>query len=76
MPIVTGSTLAEKGLTAVPRSSLRSAARKGSVKLRAAGYAERNNYVKRLVKEIIHDLGRSARLATGVFFDERTACGS
>jgi large subunit ribosomal protein L8e len=39
------------------------------VKLRAADYAERNGYVKGLVKEIIHDPGRGAPLARVVFRD-------
>jgi len=43
--------------------------RKGSAKLRPVDYAERNGYVKGLVKEIIHDPGRGAPLAKVVFRD-------
>eukprot|EP00695_Tsukubamonas_globosa_P003356 TRINITY_DN58_c0_g1_i5.p1 TRINITY_DN58_c0_g1~~TRINITY_DN58_c0_g1_i5.p1 ORF type:complete len:266 (+),score=155.85 TRINITY_DN58_c0_g1_i5:95-892(+) len=37
--------------------------RKGAAKLRAIDYAEKNGYVKGIVKEIIHDPGRGAPLA-------------
>jgi large subunit ribosomal protein L8e len=37
--------------------------RKGAAKLRSLDYAERNGYVRGIVKEIIHDPGRGAPLA-------------
>merc|ERR1712224_779044 len=37
--------------------------RKGAAKLRSMDFAEREGYVKGLVKEIIHDPGRGAPLA-------------
>jgi len=43
--------------------------RKGAAKLRALDYAERNGYIRGLVKEIIHDPGRGAPLAKVVFRD-------
>merc|ERR1711904_373242 len=43
--------------------------RKGAVKLRAVDYAEREGYMKGLVKKIIHDPGRGAPLAEVVFHD-------
>ena len=50
------------------RPSLQSAAREMVfVKLRVTDYAARNDHVKRLMKEIIHDLGFGAPLARVVF---------
>jgi len=43
--------------------------RKGAVKLRAYDYAEREGYMKGLVRKIIHDPGRGAPLAEIVFHD-------
>ncbi|RKP04921.1 putative 60S ribosomal protein RPL8, partial [Thamnocephalis sphaerospora] len=43
--------------------------RKGAAKLRALDYAERNGYLRGIVKEIIHDPGRGAPLAKVVFRD-------
>eukprot|EP00911_Craspedida_sp_UC1_P000390 UC1_evm4s297 len=43
--------------------------RKGRAKLRPVDFAERNGYIKGLVKEIIHDPGRGAPLARVVFRD-------
>jgi len=43
--------------------------RKGAAKLRPLDYAERNGYVRGLVKEILHDPGRGAPLAKVVFRD-------
>jgi large subunit ribosomal protein L8e len=43
--------------------------RKGAVKLRAVDYAEREGYMKGLVKSIIHDPGRGAPMAEVVFHD-------
>ena len=37
--------------------------RKGAAKLRAVDYAERNGYIKGVIKDIIHDPGRGAPLA-------------
>merc|ERR1711908_150300 len=47
----------------------RSKGRKGAAKLRSLDYAERQGYVKGLVKDIIHDPGRGAPLARMVFRD-------
>jgi ribosomal protein L2 len=44
--------------------------RKGAAKLRSLDYAERNGYVRGIVKEIIHDPGRGAPLAKVVFRDQ------
>jgi len=41
--------------------------RKGAVSLRSLDYAERNGYIKGVVKEIIHDPGRGAPLAVIAF---------
>ena len=41
--------------------------RKGAAKLRVVDYAERNGYLKGVVREIIHDPGRGAPLARVVF---------
>lgn len=41
--------------------------RKGAAKHRAVDYAERNGYIKGVVKQIIHDPGRGAPLARVVF---------
>jgi len=41
--------------------------RKGAVKHRSLDYAERNGYIKGVVREIIHDVGRGAPLARVVF---------
>jgi len=43
--------------------------RKGAAKLRPLDYAERNGYLRGIVKEIIHDPGRGAPLAKVVFRD-------
>jgi len=43
--------------------------RKGAVKLRPVDYAERNGYMKGLVKKIMHDPGRGAPIAEVVFND-------
>lgn len=43
--------------------------RKGPAKLRSLDFAERNGYVKGVVKDIIHDPGRGAPLAQVVFRD-------
>jgi len=43
--------------------------RKGAAKLRALDYAERNGYMRGIVKDIIHDPGRGAPLARVVFRD-------
>lgn len=43
--------------------------RKGAAKLRAVDFAERNGYIKGVVKDIIHDPGRGAPLAIVVFRD-------
>ncbi|KAI1307242.1 60S ribosomal protein L8 [Halotydeus destructor] len=43
--------------------------RKGIPKLRSIDFAERNGYIKGVVKDIIHDPGRGAPLATVVFRD-------
>jgi len=37
--------------------------RKGAAKFRVLGYAERHGYIKGVVKDIIHDVGRGAPLA-------------
>jgi len=43
--------------------------RKGAAKLRALDFAERNGYIRGIIKEIIHDTGRGAPLAKVVFRD-------
>jgi len=43
--------------------------RKGQARLRAVDYAERQGYVKGLVRNIVHDSGRGAPLAEVVFHD-------
>jgi len=43
--------------------------RKGPVKLRTWDYAERNGYLKGVIKEIVHDPGRGAPLAKVQFRD-------
>jgi len=43
--------------------------RKGAAKLRSLDFAERNGYVKGVVKDIIHDPGRGAPLAIVAFRD-------
>jgi len=43
--------------------------RKGAAKLRTLDFAERNGYLRGLVKEIVHDPGRGAPLAKVVFRD-------
>jgi len=43
--------------------------RKGAAKLRVLDFAERNGYLKGVVKEIIHDPGRGAPLARVTFRD-------
>jgi len=44
--------------------------RKGAARLRVLDYAEREGYVKGLVKDVIHDPGRGAPLAKIVFRDQ------
>jgi large subunit ribosomal protein L8e len=56
-----------KGAGTVFTSHVRT--RKGAAKLRQLDYAEKNGYVKGVVKEIIHDPGRGAPLATVAFRD-------
>lgn len=41
--------------------------RKGAAALRSLDYAERNGYIRGLVKEILHDPGRGAPLAVVAF---------
>ena len=43
--------------------------RKGAVKLRSVDFAERQGYIKGLVKKIIHDPGRGAPIAIIAFHD-------
>jgi large subunit ribosomal protein L8e len=43
--------------------------RKNPARLRALDFAERNGYIRGIVKDIIHDTGRGAPLATVVFRD-------
>ena len=43
--------------------------RKGATQLRAYDFAERNGYVKGVVKDILHDPGRGAPVARVVFRD-------
>ena len=43
--------------------------RKGAAKLRSLDYAERNGYIKGVIKDIIHDPGRGAPLAVAYFKD-------
>ncbi|XP_008336035.1 60S ribosomal protein L8-like [Cynoglossus semilaevis] len=43
--------------------------RKGAAKLRHIDFAERNGYIKGIVKDIIHDPGRGAPLAKVAFRD-------
>ncbi|KAI9295537.1 60S ribosomal protein L2 [Neoconidiobolus thromboides FSU 785] len=43
--------------------------RKGAAKIRTLDYAERNGYIRGIVKEIIHDPGRGAPLAKVQFRD-------
>merc|ERR1711860_325512 len=43
--------------------------RKGAARLRAVDYAERNGYIKGVIKDIIHDPGRGAPLAIVHFRD-------
>jgi len=43
--------------------------REGAAKLRSLDFAERNGYVRGIVKEILHDKGRGAPLAKVVFRD-------
>merc|ERR1712071_715209 len=47
----------------------RSKGRKGAAKLRSLDYAERQGFVKGLVKDIVHDPGRGAPLAKVQFKD-------
>ena len=47
----------------------RTRGKKGAAKLRALDYAERNGYIKGVVKDIIHDPGRRAPLAVVAFRD-------
>merc|ERR1712189_171737 len=41
----------------------------GAAKLRSLDYAERNGYIKGVIKDIIHDPGRGAPLAVVCFRD-------
>ena len=43
--------------------------RKGAAKLRSLDFAERNGYIKGVIKEIIHDPGRGAPLCVVAFRD-------
>jgi len=43
--------------------------RKGAPKFRAIDFAERNGYIKGVIKEVMHDPGRGAPLAQVVFRD-------
>lgn len=56
-----------KGAGSIFRSHVQH--RKGAVKLRSLDYAERNGYIRGVVKEIIHDPGRGAPLAKVAFRD-------
>jgi len=56
-----------KGAGSVFRSHTKK--RKGAAKLRPVDYAERNGYIKGVVKDIIHDPGRGAPLAKVTFRD-------
>merc|ERR1711963_311043 len=47
----------------------RSKGRKGAAKLRSLDYAERQGFIKGLVKDIVHDPGRGAPLAKVQFKD-------
>merc|ERR1712063_123084 len=47
----------------------RTKGKKGAAKLRSMDFAERNGYIKGVVKEIIHDSGRGAPLARVAFRD-------
>merc|ERR1739848_974097 len=47
----------------------RSKGRKGAAKLRSLDYAERQGFVKGLVKDILHDPGRGAPIAKVQFKD-------
>merc|ERR1712048_1432875 len=47
----------------------RTKGRKGAAKLRSLDYAERNGYIKGIVKAIVHDSGRGAPLAVVAFRD-------
>ena len=46
---------------------MRAGTRKGAAKLRTLDFAEREGYIKGLVKEVIHDPGRGAPLAKVAF---------
>merc|ERR1711879_483242 len=48
--------------------------RKGAAKLRSLDYAERNGYIKGVIKDIIHDPGRGAPLAVGVMPEGTIIC--
>merc|ERR1712126_381187 len=50
-------------------SSAHQKRRKGAAKLRSLDYAERNGYIKGVIKDIIHDPGRGAPLAVVAFRD-------
>ncbi|XP_074657568.1 large ribosomal subunit protein uL2-like isoform X2 [Tubulanus polymorphus] len=56
-----------KGAGSVFRSHTKN--RKGAAKLRPVDYAERNGYIKGVVKEILHDPGRGAPLCRVRFRD-------
>jgi len=56
-----------KGKGSVFKSHVRT--RKGAVKLRALDYAERNGYIRGVVKEIMHDPGRGAPIARVQFLN-------
>uniref|UniRef100_A0A8C9GHE6 60S ribosomal protein L8 n=1 Tax=Piliocolobus tephrosceles TaxID=591936 RepID=A0A8C9GHE6_9PRIM len=56
-----------KGAGSVFRAHMKH--RKGAARLRAVDFAERQGYIKGIVKDIIHDPGRSALLTKVVFRD-------
>merc|ERR1712161_147508 len=53
-----GVQVQRKGKSAVFKAHTRT--RKGAVKLRSLDYAEKQGYIRRVVKEIMHDPGRGA----------------
>ena len=58
------------------RLALRAGTRKGPAKLRTLDFAEREGYIKGLVKEVIHDPGRGAPLAKVAFRNQSASAGS
>ncbi|ESO98792.1 hypothetical protein LOTGIDRAFT_186985 [Lottia gigantea] len=61
-----------KGRGSVFKASIR--LRKGKPRHRPVDYAERNGYIKGVIKEILHDSGRGAPLARVVFRNPRKFC--